>query len=112
MRKYLKYPILLAFALISTHSFGQKCGHDILEEELKRQNPDYEPDWAEFISTVDFDSDQKTEGTVFTIPVVVHIIYDNASDNITDKQVKNAIEVLNEDYRRLNPDASDTRATL
>ena len=112
MRKYLKYPILLAFALISTHSFGQKCGHDILEEELKRQNPDYESDWAEFISTVDFDSDQKKESTVFTIPVVVHIIYDNASDNITDKQVKNAIEVLNEDYRRLNPDTSDTRATF
>jgi len=100
MRKYLKYPILLAFALVSTHSFGQKCGHDLLEEEIKRQNPNYESDWAEFISTVDFDSDQKTEGTVLTIPVVVHIIYDDASDNITDKQVKNAIEVLNEDFRR------------
>lgn len=112
MRKYLKYPILLAFALVSTHSFGQKCGHDLLEEEIKRQNPNYESDWAEFISTVDFDSDQKTEGTVFTIPVVVHIIYDDASDNITDKQVKNAIEVLNEDYRRLNPDTSNTRGTF
>jgi predicted Zn-dependent protease len=112
MRKYLKYSILLAFALVSTHSFGQKCGHDLLEEEIKRQNPNFESDWAEFISTVDFDSDQKTEGTVFTIPVVVHIIYDDASDNITDKQVKNAIEVLNEDYRRLNPDTSDTRGTF
>ena len=112
MRKYLKYPILLAFALVSTHSFGQKCGHDILEEELKRQNPTYESGWAEFISTIDFDSDQKTEGTVFTIPVVVHIIYDDASDNITDKQVKNAIEVLNEDYRRLNADAVNTRSSF
>lgn len=112
MRKYLKYPILLAFTLVSTHSFGQKCGHDLLEEEIKRQNPNYESDWAEFISTVDFDSDQKTEGTVLTIPVVVHIIYDDASDNITDKQVKNAIEVLNEDYRRLNPDAVNTRSSF
>jgi len=112
MRKYLKYPILLAFTLVSTHSFGQKCGHDLLEEEIKRQNPNYESDWAEFISTVDFDSDQKTEGTVFTIPVVVHIIYDDASDNITDKQVKNAIEVLNEDYRRLNADAVNTRSSF
>jgi hypothetical protein len=37
-----------------------------------------------------------------TIPVVVHILYENESENITDQQVYAQIDVLNEDFRLLN----------
>jgi hypothetical protein len=45
---------------------------------------------------------------IITIPVVVHIIYNNAVQNISDAQVMSQIKVLNEDFRRLNTDASQT----
>lgn len=47
-------------------------------------------------------------GTVYNIPVVVHVVYNTASQNITDAQVQSQIDVLNKDFRRLNLDASNT----
>ena len=43
------------------------------------------------------------------IPVVVHIIYSNQNDNISNSQVYDAISILNEDVRRTNPDTSNLR---
>jgi hypothetical protein len=45
---------------------------------------------------------------VITIPVVVHIVYRTAAENISDAQVQSQIDVLNEDFRRLNADAVNT----
>ncbi len=49
---------------------------------------------------------------IYTIPVVVHIIYQNETDvwNISDQQVISQIQVLNEDFRRLNADTVNTPA--
>ncbi|MEO0341742.1 MAG: zinc metalloprotease, partial [Bacteroidota bacterium] len=41
------------------------------------------------------------------IPVVVHILYNNAKENISDAIVHSQLEVLNEDYRMLNPDQTN-----
>jgi len=49
-------------------------------------------------------------GNIITIPVVVHILYTNATNNISDAQILSQIDVLNEDFRRLNSDADGTWA--
>jgi len=41
---------------------------------------------------------------VVTIPVVVHVVYKTAQQNISDAQIFSQIEVLNEDYRMQNAD--------
>jgi hypothetical protein len=38
------------------------------------------------------------------IPVVVHVIYKNAAENISDAQINSQIDALNRDYRKLNVD--------
>src|SRR5689334_10558441 len=43
-----------------------------------------------------------------TIPVVVHIVYNKAAENISDEQVYNQITILNTCFRRLNADTSKT----
>ena len=112
MQKYSKILYLAAFALFSISSIGQVCGHDELEEEVKRLYPGYESAEAEFIQGIDFDAANVKEGTIYEIPVVVHIIWDTQDDNISDKQVHDAIRVLNEDFRRLNADTVNTRAAF
>jgi hypothetical protein len=44
--------------------------------------------------------------SLITIPVVVHIVYNTAAQNISDAQVRSQIEVLNRDYQKLNPDTT------
>lgn len=43
---------------------------------------------------------------IITIPVVVHIVYKTAAQNISDNQVFSQIAVLNEDYRKKNADTN------
>lgn len=43
---------------------------------------------------------------VITIPVVVHVVYRTAAENISDAQVQSQIDVLNEDYSNTNTDKS------
>jgi len=47
---------------------------------------------------------------LITIPVVVHVVYNTPEQNISDAQILSQLEVLNEDYRRLNSDAVNTPA--
>ena len=46
--------------------------------------------------------------SIIRIPVVVHILYSNASQNISDAQVKSGIEALNRDFRKWNADTVNT----
>ena len=43
---------------------------------------------------------------LITIPVVVHIVYNNSNENISDAQVQSQIDVLNADYQKLNADTA------
>lgn len=52
---------------------------------------------------------QKTN-SVIIIPVVVHVVYKNAAQNIPDTQVVRQIQILNECFRLLNPNFTGTRA--
>ncbi|HSB93159.1 MAG TPA: hypothetical protein VLC28_08585, partial [Flavitalea sp.] len=49
---------------------------------------------------------QVPASSVIRIPVVVHIVYNSFSDNISDAQVFSQIAVLNSDFRKLNTDPS------
>lgn len=51
---------------------------------------------------------QNFTATSVTIPVVVHILFHQPSENIPDSQVFKMIQVLNEDFGRKNPDTINT----
>ena len=46
--------------------------------------------------------------TTITIPVVVHVVYNTAAENISDAQVLSQIDILNQDFGRQNADTSQT----
>lgn len=43
---------------------------------------------------------------IITIPVVVHVVYRTATENISDAQIQSQIDSLNKDFRKLNADKS------
>jgi PKD repeat protein len=43
---------------------------------------------------------------VYIIPVVFHVLHQNGPENISDAQIQDEVRILNEDYRKLNPDIS------
>ena len=55
---------------------------------------------------------QRGPGATVIIPVVVHVLYNTAGQNISDAQVQSQLAVLNEDFRKLNADVSQTPAAF
>jgi hypothetical protein len=49
---------------------------------------------------------------ILTVPVVFHILYNNSSQNISTAQILSQLKVLNDDFRRMNQDASQTPAAF
>ncbi len=48
----------------------------------------------------------RSASALITIPVVVHVIYNTSSQNISDDQIASQLVELNRDYQKLNPDTS------
>jgi hypothetical protein len=48
--------------------------------------------------------------TIKRIPVVVHVLWNSAAQNIGDAQIQSQMTALNQDFRRTNPDAASTLA--
>lgn len=45
---------------------------------------------------------------ITVIPVVVHVVHNTATQDISDAQINSQIDVLNKDYRKTNPDVAGT----
>ena len=51
---------------------------------------------------------RRVERKVLTIPVVVHVVYNTADENISDAQIKSQITALNRDFSASNQDKGKT----
>ena len=76
---YIKHPELRAQRLKAIQSINQKVKEIELNGEIK-------------------------SNAIVTIPVVVHVVYANAAQNISDAQIYSQINILNQDYRKINSD--------
>jgi hypothetical protein len=120
------YSLLAAFglaglALATTPAAGQTptlapgprtCGTqaaDIRQQnELRRHLPGYNA--AKLAAPAASSRAQRAAAITYTLPVVVHIIHNGeavgAGANISQAQVQSQLDVLNEDYRKLNADGA------
>ena len=62
---------------------------------------------AEYVETVRNKENDGLRSTRAIIPVVVHVLYNDEAQNISDAQIQSQIDILNDDFRRLNADVSD-----
>jgi len=128
MNKFL--PLALATFALSVSLRAQDikpCGTTEAMNEVFRQHPELKAEFeareaiaaqqdAEAYKTGYGKKTQKsggpnqTQGTVYVIPVVFHILHEGGSENITDAQVKDAVRILDRDYRKQNADTASTIA--
>ena len=117
--KMLRLFFLLAFALICGNIMAQshqRC-HTVETREVHRvDDPAYTQEeqrlQGQYEHWIFSGGPLEKRGGIRTIPVVVHLIQSTATPTITPARVQTQIDVMNEDYRRMNADTSNTRATF
>ena len=99
----------LIFSLLCLgYTFSQKCAYDQVIQKKVLQNPHYEIAYKNLYQKA-IERGQSFSQETYYIPVVFHIVYNQDSQNLPDSVIASQIDVLNEDYRRLNENAIDTR---
>ena len=93
----------------------EKCATMENLEMLKAQDPGLEKRMQliesqiqNFIQNKQVSGAYSKQATLIVIPVVFHVVYNGASQNISTAQVLSQLDVLNEDFRRLNADTVNT----
>jgi hypothetical protein len=105
----------------STHAHTEKCAHTLIQSKVEKElgffgTEAFFEGWIDQKIAVRRRNPQiaRTQADQRIIPVVVHVIHNGTAvgtaANIPDAQILEQIRILNEDFRRLNPDASETPA--
>ena len=117
MRKHLHAAAALLFMLPATFSFAQrKCSsHEHFQEQLaadpnfvqqQRNIETFTENYVKRGGSAPLVSQVEQGTPLYTIPVVVHVVYNTAAQNISDAQIQSQIDVLNKDFQLLNSDVS------
>ena len=109
-----KFIFLLVLILGSQFIYAQRnCGTTEYLNHCKAQNPVLAGEMEKINERLhQLEATPQKNRQLITIPVVVHVLYQNAEQDISDQQIFSQIDVLNEDYRKLNANASSIPAAF
>src|SRR5688572_25020249 len=106
--------LFIFFGTLSGLAFSQQnwCGFDAHNQKLNAENPGRELSVHEQILRITHGQNPGQDRTdPIIIPVVVHVIHKGDDSNISYEQIQSGINMLNEDFNRLNADTLNTRNT-
>lgn len=79
-------------------------------EQYRQDQISYSQELQNYITAhPEIQTNSGSRAVQYTIPVVFHIIHAGGPENISNEQVENCIQVMNEDYQKLNSDAGDVQ---
>jgi hypothetical protein len=104
-------------------TFHEPCGHSAVIEHLEQKYPGFKNTYdKQYIQTVNKSKNREVlkrkkqykdttyiVDSIYTLKVVFHILYSNALENVEDSLIYNQMEILNEDFRKQNPDTVNIR---
>ncbi|GEM_PF-140104 len=98
--------LLFSLAVIPILIIAQPCATDFFLQQTLLEQPERSIQYAAIQrftqQWIAENADPITSRTIVTIPIVVHVVWKNAAENISDAQIISQIEVLNRDFRALN----------
>jgi len=96
-----------------TTDYPVSCGSNDFMKHLDSKISGYydfaNKSMTEIVKNASNENYSKSVDSIFVIPVVFHIVYNNGFENIPDSVIQNQITVLNNSYRRMNPDTTNLR---
>ena len=111
MKHFTLFISLLFTAGITFSQSLHHCGSTEMGQKLREEYPSilieeqklnaFVRDWI-----ANHEADVRDE-EIYIIPIVFHVIHDYGFENISDDQVRDAVRVLNEDFRKRNADTTD-----
>lgn len=112
--RQMKKPIALfiLILLVAEFSFGQnsveRCSYQGALEQLIEKDPSQLENLRDARDQIEAKllNQESRSGTVYQIPVVFHVVYNNAEQNVSMDAIYSQLDVLNEDYRKQNSDIS------
>ena len=120
MHGYFLFEYNIAFNLFSwsLREDGRTCGTMEYHERLMQTDPVYrnnriaiENFTENYMRSYLSRGEPLRTGTLI-IPVVVHVVYNTAAQNISNAQIQSQIRILNEDFRKLNADVANVPAVF
>lgn len=116
MKKTILSILILSFVSLFTYAQHNKCGTMINFNERLKENPNLIQDLQQVEKDIkawikSHKVDKSGGPALITIPTVFHVVYNPSipEQNIHDSLIYSQLDVLNRDYRRLNPDTVNTR---
>jgi hypothetical protein len=111
-----KITLMLLVCFATSLSLAQKAQRECASMDNLEYRMQQDPGLADRMAEIETYTQEKIQelsqnridGDIITIPVVVHVIYNTTQENISDAQIQSQIDVINEDFRRTNPDADNT----
>ncbi|MCX7743439.1 MAG: M43 family zinc metalloprotease [Flavobacteriales bacterium] len=113
MKKIISAALFATFPCMHLSLFAQHndwCGTDKKMEEIRQKYPERHIEWENLNQWIEENAEyimSTSEGGQFIIPMVVHVIHNYGSENISDAQIVDAIRILNEDYNKQNADTAN-----
>ena len=101
--------IFISIFCVAVQAQTRNCGTIEHLDEIKLNDPQVEQRMQVEESVIQnwiANNPESLMLNVITIPVVVHIVYKTSAQNISDNDVYSQIQVLNDDFRKTNSDAS------
>lgn len=108
----MRHQLLTVVAMLA-FAFGSYAQRTCQTMEMLQQLMNEDPNLQERMEQIETYTqnallNQMDVNGVITIPVVVHVLYNNSTENISDAQIMSQIAVLNADFKRMNSDAGNT----
>ena len=114
--KKIKLSLLLGCAVLSFGAFAQTgnwCKTDEHHQALQQQNPSLiqqQQEVEDYIANFRDHFDPTAKKATIIIPVVFHVMTNNGNGDVSKSQIEQAMTTINNDFKRLNADAVNTRA--
>lgn len=108
MKKFLLTVFSAGLCTLLNAQAPERCHSHAYHQQQLAQHPELALQEAEINRAAEHFANDNPNGfesrAVVTIPVIFHVVYQNSTENISSTRILEQLQVLNEDYRKLNSD--------
>ena len=113
MKTIAKYFTITILAILTSFYVNAQvktpCSTDDANKRMETLYPDEVRNAKEQLEaeTIAFSENRSSSAVIYTIPVVFHILHTYGTENISDAQVEDAVNILTRDYNKQNADTAN-----